>query len=43
MIATIWPSDLPGKTRRRLAAELISELGAIDKKIRRSRKTSPPW
>lgn len=38
MIATIKPRDLPGKTRRRLAAGLISELGAIDKKIRALQK-----
>ena len=38
MIATIKPRDLPGKTRRRLAAELISELDAIDKKIRALQK-----
>jgi transposase len=34
MIATVRPRDLAGKTRRRLAAELISELEAIDKKTR---------
>jgi transposase len=34
MIATIRPRDLPGKTRRRLAAELTSELEATDKKIK---------
>ena len=34
MIATVRPRDLAGKTRRRLAAELISELEAIDKKAR---------
>jgi transposase len=34
MIATIRPRDLAGKTRRRLAKELISELEAIDKKIK---------
>jgi transposase len=34
MIATIKPRDLPGKTRRRLAAELISELEATGKKIK---------
>jgi transposase len=38
MIATIKPRDLPGKTRRRLAVELISELEAIDKKIRALQK-----
>jgi transposase len=34
MIATIRPRDLAGKTRRRLASELISELETIDKKIK---------
>jgi transposase len=38
MIATIRPRDLPGKTRRRLAAELISELELIDKKIKNIKK-----
>jgi transposase len=34
MIATIRPRDLPGKTRRRLAAELIGELETIDKRMK---------
>jgi transposase len=34
MIATILPRDLPGKTRRRLAAELIGELETIGKKLK---------
>jgi transposase len=34
LLATVRPRDLAGKTRRRLAAELISELEAIDKKAR---------
>jgi transposase len=34
MIATIRPRDLPGKTRRRLAVELIGELETIDKKMK---------
>ena len=38
MIATIRPRDLPGKTRRRLAAELISELEATGKKIKAIKK-----
>jgi len=38
MLATIRPRDLPGKTRRRLAAELISELEATDKKIKAIKK-----
>jgi hypothetical protein len=33
LIATIKPRDLPGKTRRRLAVELIAELQSIDRKI----------
>jgi transposase len=33
MIATIRPRDIVGKTRRRLAVELIVELEGIDKKI----------
>ena len=38
MLATIRPRDLPGKTRLRLAAELITEIEAIDKKIRNLKK-----
>ena len=38
MIATIRPRDLVGKTRRRLAVELIVELEAIDKRIRAVKK-----
>jgi hypothetical protein len=38
MIATIKPRDLVGKTRRRLAVELIVELEAIDKKIKAVKK-----
>jgi transposase len=34
MIATVRPRDLAGKTRRRLAVELIGELEAIDKKAK---------
>ena len=34
LIATVRPRDLAGKTRRRLAVELIGELEAIDKKTR---------
>jgi hypothetical protein len=34
MIATIRPRDLVGKTRRRLAVDLIVELEAIDKKTK---------
>jgi transposase len=38
LIATIKPRDLPGKTRRRLAVELIGELARIDRKIKASKK-----
>jgi transposase len=38
LVATIKPRDLVGKTRRRLAVELISELEAIDKKIKTADK-----
>ena len=34
LLATVRPRDLAGKIRRRLAAELVSELEAIDKKTR---------
>ena len=38
LIATIKPRDLVGKTRRRLAVELIVELEGIDKKIKTIKK-----
>ena len=38
MLATIRPRDLPGKTRRRLAVELVSELEATEKKIKSLQK-----
>jgi transposase len=38
LIATIKPRDLPGKTRRRLAVELIGEIEAIDRKIKAAKK-----
>ena len=38
LIATIKPRDLIGKTRRRLAVELIDELEAIDRKIKTAEK-----
>jgi transposase len=38
LIATIKPRDVVGKTRRRLAVELISELEGIDKKIKTTEK-----
>jgi transposase len=34
LVTTVKPRDLVGKTRRRLAVELIGELEAIDKKIK---------
>ncbi|HEY4460082.1 MAG TPA: transposase [Pseudonocardiaceae bacterium] len=34
LLATVSPRDLVGKTRRRLAAELIGELATLDKKIK---------
>jgi transposase len=36
ILATVRPRDLAGKTRRRLAAELLSELVAVEKKIKAS-------
>ncbi|MFC3499924.1 IS110 family transposase [Micromonospora krabiensis] len=38
LIATVKPRDIVGKTRRRLAVELISELEGIDKKIKAAEK-----
>jgi transposase len=38
LIATTKPRDIAGKTRRRLAVELIGELEAIDKKIKAADK-----
>src|SRR6185437_2202439 len=38
LIATIKPRDLPGKTRRRLAVEMIGELETIDRKIKTMKK-----
>jgi transposase len=38
LLATVKPRDLVGKTRRRLAVELIGELEAIDKKIKTADK-----
>jgi len=34
LLATVRPRDIVGRTRRQLAAELIAELTAIDKKIK---------
>jgi transposase len=38
LLATIRPRDLVGRTRRRLASELIGELVGIDKKIKLAKK-----
>ena len=38
LLATVRPRDVVGKTRRRLAAELVVELGGIDKKIKAANK-----
>jgi transposase len=38
LLATVRPRDLVGKTRRRLAAELITELATLDKKIKAADK-----
>jgi transposase len=38
LVATIKPRDLVGKTRRRLAVELITELEGIDRKIKTIKK-----
>jgi transposase len=38
LIATIKPRDLPGKTRRRLAVELIGEIETLDRKIKTAKK-----
>ena len=38
LIATTKPRDLVGKTRRRLAVELVTELEAIDRKIKTAEK-----
>ena len=43
LIATIRPRELVGKTRRRLAVELIVELEGIDKKIKAIKKEPPRW
>jgi transposase len=38
MLASVRPRDLVGKTRRRLAAELLAELVVVEKKIKELRK-----
>jgi transposase len=38
ILASVRPRDLAGKTRRRLAAELLTELVAVENKIKASTK-----
>ncbi|MCW2947281.1 MAG: putative transposase y4pF/y4sB [Actinoallomurus sp.] len=38
LLATVRPRDIAGRTRRRLAAELITELAALDRKLKDSDK-----
>jgi transposase len=38
MLASVRPRDVAGKTRRRIAAEELAELAAVDQKIKRA-----PW
>ncbi|GAB2763057.1 IS110 family transposase [Nocardioides salsibiostraticola] len=35
MLATVRPRDIAGKTRRRMAAEQITDLGAVDTKLKK--------
>ena len=43
ILATVKPRDVAGKTRRRLAAEQVAELVVIEKKPRRSPRSSRRW
>jgi transposase len=43
LLSTTRPRDVVGKTRRRLAAELITELEGIDRKIKAVTKRSRSW
>jgi hypothetical protein len=43
LIATAKPRDVLGKTRRRLAVELIGELEAIDKRSPWRRASATRW
>jgi transposase len=43
LIATIRPRELVGKTRRRLAVELIVELEESTRRSRPSTRNSPRW
>lgn len=38
LLATVRPRDIAGRTRRRLAAELITELATLDRKLKDSEK-----
>jgi len=38
LVATVKPRDIVGKTRRRLAVELIGELQGIDRRIKAAEK-----
>lgn len=40
LLATVRPRDVVGRTRRQLAAELITELAVIDKKIKLAERRS---
>lgn len=41
LLAGVRPRDLVGKTRRQLAAELITELATLDNKIKAGTSNSP--
>ena len=43
MLASVRPRDIAGKTRRRIAAEEIAELVAVDAKIKKATADSKTW
>jgi transposase len=43
ILASVRPRDLAGKTRRRLAVAQLTELVAVEKKIKALTKSSSPW
>jgi transposase len=43
MLASVRPRDIAGKTCRRIAAEELSELVAVDAKIKKSTAELRPW
>ena len=43
ILATVRPRDVAGKTRRRLAAEQLAELVAVEKKIKALTRSSRRW